>query len=161
MIYFFHKYTDLHLNVSSRVGIHCRSFKPVCIFLIVAIKPQMFITIAIIWFPRRHSSRSLWILNALLFLLTFITEESSSGSVWEKPHPDEPAKFHMSSPVQLWLKMKPGRPKRYHTSSDCILGTMGSALIQGLDFHFNFLLSGVDVCGESLHSLALHLHSIY
>lgn len=33
---------------------------------------------------------------------------------------------------------------------------MGSALIQGPDFHFNFLLSGVDVCGESLHSLALH-----
>lgn len=32
---------------------------------------------------------------------------------------------------------------------------MGSALIQGPDFHFNFLLSGVDVCGESLHSLAL------
>lgn len=28
-------------------------------------------------------------------------------------------------------------------------GTMGSALIQGSDFHFNFLLSGVDVCGES------------
>lgn len=25
---------------------------------------------------------------------------------------------------------------------------MGSALIQGSDFHFNFLLSGVDVCGE-------------
>lgn len=25
---------------------------------------------------------------------------------------------------------------------------MGSTLIQGSDFHFNFLLSGVDVCGE-------------
>lgn len=66
----------------------------------------------------------------------------------------------MSSPVQLWFKMKrragTGHLKRYHTSSDCILGTMGSALIQGPDFHFNFLLSGVDVCGESLHSLALH-----
>lgn len=29
-----------------------------------------------------------------------------------------------------------------------VLGTMGSRLIQGSDFHFNFLLSGVDVCGE-------------
>lgn len=29
-----------------------------------------------------------------------------------------------------------------------VLGTMGSTLIQGSDFHFNFLLSGVDVCGE-------------
>ncbi len=104
-----------------------------------------------------------------LYIYSPFTEESSY-SVWE-PHSDAPAKFHMSSPVQLWFSKWSGerdraRLKRYHTSSDCILGTMDLHSFKAQISISIFCLSGVDVCGESLHSLALHrppfhLHTIY
>lgn len=92
-------------------------------------------------------------------LSLLIFTEESSNSVWGTSFRRTCKVSHeLTCPVVVQNEKASGtsRLKRYHTSSDCILGTMGSALIQGPDFHFNFLLSGVDVCGESLHSLALH-----
>lgn len=131
-------------------------------FLIVAIEPQLFIT-----FLRIYTAISLLpgdihldlhesIMR--LYIYSLFTEESSY-SVWGSSFRRACKVSHeLTCPVvvQNEAASGTGRLKRYHTSSDCILGTMGSALIQGPDFHFNFLLSGVDVCGESLHSLALH-----
>lgn len=131
-------------------------------FLIIAIEPQVFNTFlclytAISLLPGDiHLDLQESIMR--LYIYSLFTEESSN-SVWGTSFRRACKVSHeLTCPVvvQNEAASRTGRLKRYHTSSDCILGTMGSALIQGPDFHFNFLLSGVDVCGESLHSLALH-----